>query len=157
MEITKIPPISRSIINSLESSTSKLVSNEFHNHLPMGESSKGLGSSKIFLGVIFKSRSGKNWLRNRYLGYLLSFYFFRDRLWFRCSKQFLGFLEFSLLFRELLRKHFVFFLRFFQILTERSNILILFLDKSRERLAVLVFLGILEILRLSNHSYPNFS
>jgi hypothetical protein len=69
----------------------------------------------------------------------------------------LGLLEISLQFGELQRKLFVFFLRFFQVICKRSNISILFLDESRERLAVLVFLGILEILRLSNHSYPNFS
>jgi hypothetical protein len=85
MKILCSPPISGSIINPLKSSSRKLVSNEFDDHLPMGRSPKGLGSSKISLGVIFQIRNGKDWLRNRYFGYLLSFGFFRSRLWLRFS------------------------------------------------------------------------
>ena len=56
VEISVLPPISRSIINPLEFSFRKLVSNEFNDHLLMGGGPKGLGSAKIFLGVIFQFR-----------------------------------------------------------------------------------------------------
>jgi hypothetical protein len=47
VEVRVLPPISGSIINPLESSLRILVSNELDDHLPMGGSPKGLGSSKI--------------------------------------------------------------------------------------------------------------
>ena len=113
MEISILPPISGSIKNPLESGTRILVSNEFHNHLPVSRGPKSLGSSKICLGVIFLIRDRQNRLRNRYFGYLLSFGFFRSRLWLRFSQQFLGIFEVSLRFREFLRKLLKFFIRFF--------------------------------------------
>jgi hypothetical protein len=73
MEIEILPPICLSIINPLESSTRKLVSNKFDDHLTMGGSPKGLGCSKICWGVILQSRSGKDNLRNRYFRNFLRF------------------------------------------------------------------------------------
>ena len=73
MKILCFPSISRSIINLLEYSFRKLVSNEFDDHLLMGGGPKGLGSAKIFLGVIFQFRGRQDWLRDRYFGFLLSF------------------------------------------------------------------------------------
>jgi hypothetical protein len=69
MEILCLPPISSSIINPLESGMRILVSDEFNNHIPMVWAPKCLGISKIFYGVF---------LRDRYLGVLLSFKFFRN-------------------------------------------------------------------------------
>ena len=69
------------------------------------------------------------WLRNRYFGYLLSFGFFKDRLWLIPPKLYNGLSE------EMLE----IFFRFFQILTQSSNFCILLLDDGSERLTVLVF------------------
>ena len=113
MEIICSPPISGSIKNPLESGTRILVSYEFDNHLPVTRDPKSLGNSKICLRVIFLIRDRQNRLRNRYFGYLLSFGFFRSRLWLRFSQQFLGIFEVSLRFREFLRKLLKFFIRFF--------------------------------------------
>jgi hypothetical protein len=82
------------------------------------------------------------WLRNRYFGYLLSFGFFNDRFWLIPPNLYYGLSE------EILE----IFFRFFQILTQSSNLCILLFDDGRERLDVLVFEGILDILRLSNYS-----
>jgi hypothetical protein len=101
MKILCLPSICGSIINPLESSTRKLVSNKFQDNLAMGGSLKGLGCSKICWGVIFQSRSGKDWLRNRYLRNRLRFQFFRSRLWERFSKLFLSLFKISLNFWKL--------------------------------------------------------
>jgi hypothetical protein len=63
MEIVCSPPISGSIINSLESSFRIMVSNVFDDHLPMLWSPEGLGTSKIGLGVVFKMWDRKNYIR----------------------------------------------------------------------------------------------
>jgi hypothetical protein len=84
MEICVLPSISGSIINPLKSCFWKLVSNEFYDRHPMGGSPKGLGSSKIFLGVLLQIISGKNWLRNRYMvryKFWLEYLEIRDFLW----------------------------------------------------------------------------
>jgi hypothetical protein len=70
MEIICSPTIRGSIINPLESSLRILVSNEFEDHFSMGGGPKGLGTSKIYLGVVFQIRNGLNLLRDRYLGNL---------------------------------------------------------------------------------------
>jgi hypothetical protein len=113
MEILCLPPISGSIIYPLKPSSRKLVSNEFEYHFPMVKSLKGLGCPKICLRVNFQIRDGQDWLRIRYFGDLLSFGFFRSRLWLRFTQQFLCLLEVSLRFREVLRKLFAFFVTFF--------------------------------------------
>ena len=112
MEIPCFPSICGGIKNPLESGARKLVSDEFDDHLPSGRGPKGLGSSKIFLGVIFQIRDAKDRLKNSYFGYLLSFGLFRDWLRLRLTQQFLGLLEVSLRFGELLRKLFEFLFRF---------------------------------------------
>ena len=156
MEIPILPPICGGIINPLESSLRILVPNELDDHIPMGGGPKGLGSSKICLGVVFQNRIVKGCLRNRYFGYPLSFDFFRCRPRARFSQQFLGLTEVSLRFWELQINLLVFFFSFSQILTERSNLSILLVDDGRERLDVIAHYGRSDILRLSNHSYPNF-
>jgi hypothetical protein len=83
MEIIRIPTINGSIIDPLESNFREIISDEFHDHLTMGGGPKCLGSSKICHGLILQGGDGDSWLRNRYFGYLLSFNFFRDRLWLR--------------------------------------------------------------------------
>jgi hypothetical protein len=130
MEICVLPPISGSIINPLESSLRKSVSNKFEYHLPMFGSSKGLGSCKICLGVVFQIGSGKDWLNNRYFCYHLSFRFFRCRLRMRFLQGFFGLLELSLQFWDFLRKLFVFLFIFFEIFTESSDCCILFLGNA---------------------------
>jgi hypothetical protein len=52
MEILNLPAMSVGIINPLEPSLRKLVSNKFHYHLTMGGGSKSLRVSKIFLIII---------------------------------------------------------------------------------------------------------
>ena len=54
MEILVRPPINCGIINPLESSIRKLISNEFDDHLSMVRGPKGLRISKKYLWVIFQ-------------------------------------------------------------------------------------------------------
>jgi hypothetical protein len=91
MEISVLPPISRRIIDPQEYSMRVMVSNEIEDHFTMGGRPKGLGCSKICLGVDFQIRGfGTDNLGNDYFAFMWSFDFFRLRLWMRVFMQILG-------------------------------------------------------------------
>ena len=61
-----------------------MVSNEIEDHFPMGRRPKGLGCSKICLGVDFQIGGfGTDNVGNKYFVFIWSFVFFRLKLWMR--------------------------------------------------------------------------
>jgi hypothetical protein len=121
VKILRTPPISVRIVDPLESRFRIFISHEFEDHLTVGGGANCFGSSEICHGVILRGGDRGKCLRNRYFSYLLSFGFFKDRLWLIPPKLYNGLSE------EMLE----IFFRFFQILTQSSNFCILLLDDGR--------------------------
>ena len=131
IEILNFPPISHCIIYPLEPSLRILVSNKFHNHLPMGGGPKGLWSPEKRFRVIYQSRRRWNRMRNRYMRNWLTFGFLnfwllilgllRSRDWARISLFFNGILKLCLRFLELQRKLFKLSFALLEVLSQGGD------------------------------------